>query len=113
MTKAFIKVNPDSTKLMTINQKCAERVINLQDFTDEQIKPITAPVLIINGEQGVATSEHILAMSKLIPNCKLAIVTGGHGAYIGEIATLNHDYKTSYFNIPIIERFLDEKQNDN
>ena len=106
---AFIKVNPDSTKLITMYQKCADRVINLKDFTDEQIKSIKAPVLLINGDQDVATAEHIVAMSKLIPNCKLAIIPGGHGAYIGEITTLNPDYKESEFIIPLIEKFLDEK----
>lgn len=106
---AFIKVNPDSTKLMTMYQKCADRVLNLKDFTDEQIKSIKAPVLLINGDQDVATAEHIVAMSKLIPNCKLAIIPGGHGAYIGEITTLNADYKESEFIIPLIEKFLDEK----
>lgn len=110
---AFIKVNPDSTKLMTMYQKCADRVLNLKDFTDEQIKSITAPVLLINGDRDVATSEHIVAMSKLIPNCKLAIIPGGHGAYIGEITTLNPNYKKSDFIIPLIEKFLNEKQNEN
>lgn len=105
---AFIKVNPDSTKLMTMYQKCADRVLNLKDFTDEQIKSITAPVLLINGDRDVATSEHIVAISKLIPNCKLAIIPGGHGAYIGEITTLNPDYKTSDFIVPLIEKFLNE-----
>ena len=105
---AFIKVNPDSTKLMTMYQKCADRVLNLKDFTDEQIKSITAPVLLINGDRDVATSEHIVAISKLIPNCKLAIIPGGHGAYIGEITTLNPDYKTSDFIVPLIEKCLNE-----
>ncbi len=106
---AFIKVTPDSTKLMTMYQKCADRVINLKDYSDEQIKSIKAPVLLINGDQDVATAEHIVAMSKLIPDCKLAIIPGGHGAYIGEITTLNPDYKENEFIIPIIEKFLDEK----
>ncbi len=111
--EAFMKVNPDSTKLITMYQKCADRVINLQDFTDEQIKSIKAPVLLINGDQDVATSEHIVAMSKLIPNCKLAIIPGGHGAYIGEITSLHADYKASDFMVPLIEKFLDQKQNVN
>lgn len=110
---AFIKENSDSTKLMTMYQKCADRMINFKDFTDEQIKSITAQVLLINGDQDVATSEHIVAMSKLIPNCKLAIIPGGHGAYIGEITTLNPNYKKSDFIIPLIEKFLNEKQNEN
>ncbi|HRF16008.1 MAG TPA: alpha/beta hydrolase [Bacteroidia bacterium] len=107
--EAFIKVTPDSTKLITMYQKCADRVINLKDFSDDQIKSIKAPVLLINGDQDVASAEHMVAMTKLIPNCKLAIIPGGHGAYIGEITTLNPDYKESEFIIPLIEKFLDEK----
>ncbi|MCC6691625.1 MAG: alpha/beta hydrolase [Bacteroidia bacterium] len=105
---AFIKVNPDSTKLMTMYRKCAERIQNLKDFPDELIKSITVPVLLINGEHDVATHEHIVTMSKLISNCKLAITPGGHGTYIGEITTLNSDYKANNFIVPLIENFLNE-----
>jgi pimeloyl-ACP methyl ester carboxylesterase len=110
---AFLSVTPDSTKLMTMYEKCAHRMVNFKDFSDEQIKSIKAPVLLINGDQDVATAEHIVAMSKLIPNCKLAIIPGGHGAYIGEITTLKPDYKESEFIIPLIEKFLDEKTTQN
>ncbi|MDR6967030.1 pimeloyl-ACP methyl ester carboxylesterase [Flavobacterium arsenatis] len=105
---AFMNVNPDSTKLITMYQKCANRMIDFKDFPDEQIKGIKAPVLLINGDTDVATSEHVVAMSKLIPNCKLAIIPGGHGAYIGEITTLKEKYNGTDFIVPIIENFLDE-----
>ncbi len=104
---AFINVNPDSTKLMTMYQKCANRMSHLKDFPDEQIKSIKAPVLLINGDADVATSEHVVAMSKLIPDCKLAIIPGGHGAYLGEITTLKPGYKDSDFVVPMIKRFLE------
>ncbi|HOX82525.1 MAG TPA: alpha/beta hydrolase [Chryseolinea sp.] len=107
---AFIKVNPDSAKLMTMYQKCANRMINFKDFPDEQIKSIQSQVLIINGDADVATSEHVVAMEKLIPNCKLAIIPGGHGAYLGEITTLKKDYQDSDFSVPMIENFLHENQ---
>lgn len=105
---AFLKVNPDSTKLMTMYQKCANRMIHFKDFPNEQIKAIKAPVLLVNGDTDVATSEHVVAMSKLIPDCKLAILPGGHGAYMREITTLKEEYKDTDFIVPIIENFLDE-----
>jgi len=105
---AFIKVNSDSAKLMNMFQKCANRMIYFKDFPDEQIKSIKVPVLLINGDKDVATNEHIVAMSKLIPNCRLAIIPGGHGAYIGEITTLKKDYKETDFIVPLIENFLQE-----
>ena len=106
---AFTEVNPDSTKLMNMYEKCANRMNNFVEFTDDEIKSIKLSVLLINGDADVATSEHIVAMSKLIPDCKLAIIPGGHGAYMGEITTLTPDTKDSEFIVPLIEKFLDEK----
>lgn len=105
---AYMKVNPDSAKLLNMYHKCAHRMLHLKDFPDEQIKSIKAPVLLINGDADVATSEHIVAMSKLIPNCHLAIIPGGHGAYLGEVTTLKQGYKNTDFVVPMIENFLDE-----
>lgn len=107
--EAFLKVNPNSVKLVNMYQKCADRMINFKEFSDDQIKSIKAPVLFINGTEDVATVEHIVAMSKLILNCKLAIIPGGHGEYIGEITTLKPDFKESEFVVPMIEKFLNEK----
>jgi pimeloyl-ACP methyl ester carboxylesterase len=106
---AFLQVTPDSAKLMNMYQKCANRMINFKEFSDDEIKSIKAPVLLINGDADVATSEHVVAMSKMITGCKLAIIPGGHGAYIGEITTLSPGYKNNEFIIPLIEKFLDEK----
>jgi len=103
---AYLSVNPDSTKLMTMYQKCANRMIHFKDFPDAQITSIKAPVLLINGDVDVATNEHVVAMSKIIPNCRLAIIPGGHGAYIGEITTLKKDYQDTDFIVPLIENFL-------
>ncbi|MCC6515730.1 MAG: alpha/beta hydrolase [Chitinophagales bacterium] len=108
---AFLQVNPDSVKLQTMNDKCTQRMINLQDFSDEQLKAIKCPVLLINADHDIATNENIVAMSQLIPNCQLAIIPGGHGAYIGEITTLQKNYKTRDFVVPLIEKFLDEEIN--
>lgn len=103
---AFIAVTPDSAKLMTMYQKCANRMIHFKEFSDAEIKSIQAPVLLINGDQDVATSEHIVAISKQISDCRLAIIPGGHGAYLGEITTLKPDYKNTDFIVPLVERFL-------
>ena len=105
---AFLAVTPDRAKLMTMYQKCANRMIRFKELSDTEIQSIQAPVLLVNGDQDVATSEHVVAMSRLIPNCRLAIIPGGHGAYMGEITTLKSDHKNSDFIVPMIERFLED-----
>jgi len=105
---AFLSVNPDDVKLHNMYEKCANRMINFEEFSDEEILAIKVPVLLINGENDVATTEHVVAMSKLIPNCQLEIVPGGHGAYIGEITTITPNTQAKTFAIPVIEKFLSE-----
>jgi predicted enzyme related to lactoylglutathione lyase len=39
----------------------------------------------------------------------LAIIPGGHGQYIGEITTINTDFKENDIVVPMIEKFLDKK----
>jgi hypothetical protein len=85
-------------------------MIHFKDFPDEQLKSIKSQVLLINGDTDVATSEHAVAMSKLLPNCKLAIIPGGHGAYMGEVTTLKPNYKDNDFIIiPMIVNFLNDR----
>ncbi len=106
---AFLKVNPDSTKLFQMYLKCSDRMIHFKDFTDQEIASIQAPVLLINGDTDVASPEHIVAMSKLIPVCRVAIIPGGHGEYMGEISTLTPDSDVKPVIVPVMIKFLDQK----
>lgn len=107
--EAFLQVNPDSTKLHTMYRKCAYRMIHFTDFPDEQLQSIQLPVLLMNGDTDVATSEHVVAMAKLIPHCRLAIIPGGHGAYLGEITTLRAGHSATDIAALLIERFLEDE----
>ena len=79
-----------------------------KDWTDEQIKSIKAPTLIINGNKDVGSPEHAVEMYRLIPNCELAIFPGGHGDYL-EVAESSDNGKRSKFNaVELIEEFLDK-----
>jgi len=105
---AFLKVTPDNAKLLNMFHRCATRMINFKDVPDEQIKSLKCPVLLINGDADVATTEHMHQMSKLIPNCKLEIFPGSHGEYMGEITTLKFGKENSLPIIPVVETFLKE-----
>lgn len=107
--EAFLRVTPDSVKLFHLFQKCKDRVLRLTDVSDEAIRSIRAPVLLINGNADVATPEHVIALSKLIPRCSLAILPGGHGAYIGEITTLLPGPASYTSTVLLIEQFLDKE----
>lgn len=106
----YVKVAPDPSHLKTMHDKCAKRMIEFKDMSDEQIKSIKAPALLIAGDADVITPEHAVEMYRLIPDCRLAILPGGHGDYMGEITTLNNDTQsTGFVVVPIIEEFLNKK----
>lgn len=105
--EAFMSVTPDNARLLNMYNKCAQRMIGFKDFSDEEIGSVKCPVLLINGDADVATTEHMAVVQKLIPDCRLAIIPGGHGEYLGEITTLKPGWETSQpLAIPLIESFL-------
>ncbi|MFL5741486.1 MAG: alpha/beta fold hydrolase [Flavisolibacter sp.] len=108
LREAFLKVNSDSSKLQMLFHHDIERMLAFKGWTDEQLKSIKAPTLIVSGDADVLTLESAVEMRHLIPHSELAILPGGHGKYIGEITTLNHDRSDSVFIIPMIEEFLNK-----
>lgn len=107
LKEAFLEVNPDSAKLQTMFEKDRDRMIAFKDLSEEQIKSISAPTLIINGDADVVTPEHALKLYRLIPNGRLAIVPGTHGEYIGEITTLDNGNRDTGIALSLIKEFLD------
>lgn len=92
-----------------MHDKDAGRMVNFKDIPDEQIKSIKAPALIIIGDKDVITPEHAIELERQIANAELAIIPGGHGEYIGEITTVTPDFKETDLVVPMIEKFLDKK----
>ncbi|WP_294671806.1 alpha/beta hydrolase [uncultured Fluviicola sp.] len=101
--------NPEGLQVM--HDRDAKRMIHFKDIPDEKIKAIQAPALIIIGDKDIILPEHALEMHRQIVNSQLAIIPGGHGEYIGEITTLDADFKESTLVVPLIEKFLDKKAN--
>jgi pimeloyl-ACP methyl ester carboxylesterase len=80
---AFLQINPDSSKLISMFNKDRERMLNFTDWKDEMLRSMKAPALIICGDRDVILPEHTVAMSKLIPDSRLMILPAEHGSYIG------------------------------
>ena len=108
---AYKKVAPDSNDLSKMFAKDKKRMDEFNDWKAEDIHSINAPALIIIGDEDVVRPEHAVEMYRLIPNCQLAIIPGGHGKYIGEITTLSNDNRDTVFIAPLIEEFLNEQNN--
>jgi len=108
LKEEYLKVAADPKGLQVMHDRDAKRMVNFKDISDEQIKAITIPTLIINGDKDVVLPEHALELHRQIANSDLAIIPGGHGEYIGEITTVTSNFKESDLVVPMIEKFLNK-----
>lgn len=107
---AYKQVAADTNGLQIMHDRDAKRMVNFKDIPDEQIQSIKAPALIITGDKDVITPEHAIELHRQIANSELAIIPGRHGEYIGEITTIDQDFKESELVVPMIEKFLNKKK---
>lgn len=110
LKEAYKKVSSDPNGLQVMHDKDAKIMVDFKDIPDDKIKSIKAPTLIIISDKDVITLEHAIEMHRQIANSELAIIPGGHGEYIGEITTLKPDFKESDLVVPMIEKFLNKKE---
>jgi len=104
---AFLKINPDKNALHQMYERDVTRMQTFKEIKEEHIKAITAPALIICGDNDVVRPEHAVEMYRQMQHAKLAIFPGGHGDFIGELNTLKpgqHEFPA----VQVIETFLSE-----
>ena len=106
---AFLKITPDSSKLMTMFNKDRERMVQFKDWKDEDLRSIKAPTLIINGDRDVVLPAHAVVMSGLIANSRLVILPATHGSYMGVSESSGVDTKMTKMTATIIEEFLNKQ----
>jgi pimeloyl-ACP methyl ester carboxylesterase len=103
----YLKVAPDKNNLQAMFNKDKERMLHFKDWKDKDMRSIQAPTFFIAGDQDVMTPEHTVAMFRLLPNAKLAILPGVHGAYIGEITVIKEGSKIVDLTVAMIEEFIE------
>ncbi|CAL1517254.1 alpha/beta hydrolase [Chitinophaga sp. MM2321] len=107
---AYLRINPDTKGLSAMHDKDRQRVLSFKDWPDSDIRSIKAPTMILIGDQDIVRPEHAVEMYRLLPHGRLAILPGGHGAYIGEITVAEKDSQLRTLTVAMIEAFLDSTQ---
>ena len=105
---AFLKINSDTNALHVMFKRDVTRMQAFTDIKEEQMKTIRAPSFIITGDADVVRPEHAVDMYRLLPHARLAILPGGHGDYIGEIAA-PQDSMLIAATVSMVEKFLGER----
>jgi pimeloyl-ACP methyl ester carboxylesterase len=108
LREAYKKTAPDTSGLITMFTKDKTRMLEFTDWREESISSVKMPALIILGDQDVIRPEHAVEMFRLLPNARLSILPGTHGAYIGEVTTGMGNNKILSLTVSMIEEFLND-----
>jgi pimeloyl-ACP methyl ester carboxylesterase len=107
LQEGYLAANNDPAGLLTMFNRDVERMRGFKGWTEEQVKSIDLPVLIINATRDVAPPEHAVELYRLFPNAELAIFPGGHGEYLGAIESLGERGWPKFNATDLIEYFLE------
>lgn len=105
LQEAYLKVAPKNN-LQTMFEKDRDRMVHFKDISDEDIKSIKVPALLMVADHDVMTPEHVLKMSHLISNSRLVVLPGVHGSFIGESETDEKGSRLPEMTAVLIQEFL-------
>ncbi|MFA6083688.1 alpha/beta fold hydrolase [Mucilaginibacter sp.] len=94
--------------LMNMFNKDVQRMLTFKGWTDDQLRSIQSPTLVVIGDRDLPTPEHAAAMSRLFPHGRLAILPGTHGSYMGEAFTPKPESKIPDLFVAMVNEFLAE-----
>ena len=101
------KINPDPKHLVALFEQDQKRMNGFKDFPDAWLTSITAPALVLVGDQDVVTVEHAIRMRSLLPHGRLAVLPGNHGSYLGEVASnADPSSRAPEATVLLVENFL-------
>lgn len=106
LKEAYLKINNSQDALLNMFNKDAHRMQTYRDWSDENIKKIQAPSLIVIGDQDIVRPEHAVEMYRLLPHGRLAILAGNHGSYMGADAPPDSKSKVPELFVAMVNEFL-------
>lgn len=106
LKEAFLAINPDPDALKVMHDRDRQRMVDFKDWNAEDIGRIQAETLLVAGDQDIVTHEHLLEMYRLIPKCRLLVLPGRHGEYLGEITIHKEGSMVPEVFTTVVNQFL-------
>jgi pimeloyl-ACP methyl ester carboxylesterase len=76
MQRAYTAVAPDPDHFAAFLEKAQPLVADFQGWSDEQLRALTSPTLLVVGDTDFVRLEHAAAIHDLLPNARLAVLPG-------------------------------------
>jgi len=109
LKEAYLKVTPNKNNLIVMFTKDRDRMRGFKDIPDDALESIKAPALLLAGDKDVVVPGHLVQMTKLIPNSRLAILPGDHGSFIGEVCAVQRGSKMPEMTVNMVNEFLSDR----
>jgi pimeloyl-ACP methyl ester carboxylesterase len=74
LREAYLRSAPNPENLQSFFEKSVERMKRFQGWSEQDIKSIKAPALILLGDRDIVRPEHAVLMLRLMGNAQLAIL---------------------------------------
>ncbi|MDT7599592.1 MAG: hypothetical protein QOK26_1669 [Pseudonocardiales bacterium] len=74
MQRAYAAVAPDPDHFEAFLERLQPTVVGFRGWSDEQLRALTAPTLLVIGDRDFVRVEHAAAIHDLIPNAHLAVL---------------------------------------
>jgi pimeloyl-ACP methyl ester carboxylesterase len=86
LQEAYVKVSPRPQDLSKMFEYDSNRMRKFKDIPEKSIRSVKIPVLIMQTDQDVATLEHGVHVTRLLPQGRFAVLPGPHDNFIGDVS---------------------------
>jgi pimeloyl-ACP methyl ester carboxylesterase len=76
LKEAYRKTSPHPEKIQSFHDKSVQRMLTFKDWSADDLRAITAPVLVMVADGDVIRPEHAVEMYRLFPHAQLAVLPG-------------------------------------
>lgn len=108
LREAYLKVAPDKSHLEVMFEKDRDRMIGFKGWSDDDIRSIKVPAMVMVSDHDVVTPEHAVRISRLMPDARLVVMPGVHGSVIGESGAGPDGPKTAEATAILVGMFFGE-----
>jgi pimeloyl-ACP methyl ester carboxylesterase len=102
----YRRIAPKPEDLQRHIDKSQQMMRGFKDVPASDLKHVTMPTLVMNGDRDVVLLEHAVEMMRLLPEARLIVLPGAHGAYIGEMSTPPVETELPNITVSLVNEFL-------
>lgn len=101
LKEAYRRSSPHPERLASFHDKSVQRMLAFRDWPEAAVRSISAPALVVVGDDDVVRPEHAAELARMLPRARLAVLPlTDHAAIVVARAG---------WLVPMVEAFLDEQ----